>query len=791
MRTPRRKERQLIELRARSSEELAAVEARLVALRPSSTRRWPTSGRSTRGRSTSRRSAAARTWTRPSAIATRRSQRLASRAERERQEDAGQPDRAAQAGARRQAGGAAPRPPAGAGDRRAARPHAARARREAAARRTRRRTRSCACRACRRRGSTSDDALDALVAEHAEKIKTPRERPRRALAALESRLCARARRRPTTSWRSSRWTCSAARGELSALREAKETGDAAARGRDGRPAGHAGRRHVRSCAISTGSTPPRATASPRSRASWRALRQDLGEAQQKLAAESARADKAHAKWEADRQSLERAKDALAVALAQIEEAEGRSSSEHQRLGAHATSLRACSRAPGRDPLDVEALVLAIAHDDARRRPARARRRARRRRRRGARTRRPRAPRARRRAARRRGRPACRARWSRRRVEPEGARAVDCREPQRAAGRERGRRPCAPWRAAPRAGAPSRRRGCCCRARRRRRARAARPARRAPRRARCPEPSFRFALGQCTMRVPSRAMSRASSIVELDAVGEDRARPRDAPAPQHRHVVVARALRARPRARRVLGGVRVDDLVARRRALDGAAHQRLAARQDEPRRPRVADAPAARPAPRRGEPLALVQAGPRRLAKPRRHAVAPSIIALPETRPDAGPRRTRPSPRRVRAPSPCRGSSSCPRASPRAAPARRSRASDRLVVRGLERPDARGVATRGAAGRRPSRARAPDRGGRAPGRDPGRRRTRARRRPASGLAAARSEPTATIRARADEHVAVDDPVRAVARDDRPAADQRFHETGCLSRPRPQVLSSRPR
>ena len=53
------------------------------------------------------------------------------------------------------------------------------------------------------------------------------------------------------------------------------------------------------------------------------VRQELGDAKQKLAGESSRADKAQAKWEADRQSLERAKDALAVALAQIEEAEGR------------------------------------------------------------------------------------------------------------------------------------------------------------------------------------------------------------------------------------------------------------------------------------------------------------------------------------------------------------------------------------------------------------------------------------------------------------------------------------
>ncbi len=53
------------------------------------------------------------------------------------------------------------------------------------------------------------------------------------------------------------------------------------------------------------------------------VEKQLGEAKEKLAAETSRAEKAHGKWQADRQSLERAKDALAVALAQVEEAEGR------------------------------------------------------------------------------------------------------------------------------------------------------------------------------------------------------------------------------------------------------------------------------------------------------------------------------------------------------------------------------------------------------------------------------------------------------------------------------------
>jgi len=55
-----------------------------------------------------------------------------------------------------------------------------------------------------------------------------------------------------------------------------------------------------------------------------ALDRELGEKIDRLAAETVRADRAHAKWESDKQSLERAKDALAVVLSQIEEAEGRS-----------------------------------------------------------------------------------------------------------------------------------------------------------------------------------------------------------------------------------------------------------------------------------------------------------------------------------------------------------------------------------------------------------------------------------------------------------------------------------
>ena len=165
--------------------------------------------------------------------------------------------------------------------------------------------------------------LDALRHEHAEKVKALENDRDSRLAALEARAVARDLRRRTTSWRRSTWTSRRHGGELSSLREAKETGDAAHEaamadvqrrlseydGRTRRPREEARMR--------------RASAWRRSRPSCRARGRSSARRKQKLATESSRADKAHAKWDADRQSLERAKDALAVALAQIEEAEGR------------------------------------------------------------------------------------------------------------------------------------------------------------------------------------------------------------------------------------------------------------------------------------------------------------------------------------------------------------------------------------------------------------------------------------------------------------------------------------
>ncbi|HEY6463961.1 MAG TPA: hypothetical protein VIY73_27515, partial [Polyangiaceae bacterium] len=122
-------------------------------------------------------------------------------------------------------------------------------------------------------------------------------------------------------------------GKMAALREAKETGDAAHEAaaadlqkRLADTTADLGKKLADTTSARDDLEKKHAAASDKVvalEAELASVRHELGESRQKLAGESSRADKAHAKWDADRQSLERAKDALAVALAQIEEAEGR------------------------------------------------------------------------------------------------------------------------------------------------------------------------------------------------------------------------------------------------------------------------------------------------------------------------------------------------------------------------------------------------------------------------------------------------------------------------------------
>jgi CheY-like chemotaxis protein len=165
-------------------------------------------------------------------------------------------------------------------------------------------------------------ALEAIAAEHAEKIKSLENDRDARLAAIESRL-SREVSEANDRLAKIEMDFSAARGELSTLREAKETGDAK------HEAAAADLRATLAEVTSARAELDKKHTAASDRVATleselASARQDLGEAKQKLSTESARADKAHAKWEADRQSLERAKDAMAVALAQIEEAEGRS-----------------------------------------------------------------------------------------------------------------------------------------------------------------------------------------------------------------------------------------------------------------------------------------------------------------------------------------------------------------------------------------------------------------------------------------------------------------------------------
>jgi chromosome segregation ATPase len=166
-----------------------------------------------------------------------------------------------------------------------------------------------------------NDALGALRIEHTEQM-TSLENDRDArIAAVEGRL-GRELSETNDKLAKADMDLSATRGELSSLREAKETGDAA---HEAAMADVQKRLHEVT-EVRDELSKKHLHASERVaavEAEIASVRNELGETKHKLADESSRADKAQAKWEADRQSLERAKDALAVALAQIEEAEGR------------------------------------------------------------------------------------------------------------------------------------------------------------------------------------------------------------------------------------------------------------------------------------------------------------------------------------------------------------------------------------------------------------------------------------------------------------------------------------
>ena len=166
-----------------------------------------------------------------------------------------------------------------------------------------------------------EELLDIQRKEHAERVAALENDRDSRIAAMEAKF---ARELGDANERAAKadMDLSATRGELSDLREAKATADAAAATKiaelENTLAGVTAARDELSTKLNKANDRIAAL-----EAELASTRQELGETRQKLAAESSRAEKANAKWESDRQSLERAKDAMAVALAQIEEAEGR------------------------------------------------------------------------------------------------------------------------------------------------------------------------------------------------------------------------------------------------------------------------------------------------------------------------------------------------------------------------------------------------------------------------------------------------------------------------------------
>jgi CheY-like chemotaxis protein len=165
------------------------------------------------------------------------------------------------------------------------------------------------------------DTLAALRAEHADQTRALENDRDARITAIESRL-GRELSETNDKLAKADMDLSATRGELSSLREAKESGDAA----HDAAMGDVQRRLSEVTELRDDLAKKHLAVSERAaalEADLASARTELGETKSRLVGESSRADKAQAKWEADRQSLERAKDALAVALAQIEEAEGR------------------------------------------------------------------------------------------------------------------------------------------------------------------------------------------------------------------------------------------------------------------------------------------------------------------------------------------------------------------------------------------------------------------------------------------------------------------------------------
>jgi CheY-like chemotaxis protein len=174
--------------------------------------------------------------------------------------------------------------------------------------------------------------LAALVADHNEKVASIENDRDARIAALESKASrelgeAQASADANKAAADERiakleMDLSAVRGELETLTSAKSAGDASNEAKIAELSEQVASLRAARDRLDNELATTSATLTV-TEAGLAATKQDLAEATSRLEASTKRGDKAFAKWDADRASLERAKDALAVALSQIDEAEGR------------------------------------------------------------------------------------------------------------------------------------------------------------------------------------------------------------------------------------------------------------------------------------------------------------------------------------------------------------------------------------------------------------------------------------------------------------------------------------
>ena len=287
----------------------------------------------------------------------------------------------------------------------------------------------------------------------------------------------------------------------------------------------------------------------------------------------------------------------------------------------------------------------------------------------------------------------------------------------------------------------------------------------------PDPSFRFDPGQWRTFTRRSASRRLLGVGHPDAVRRAQPLGGEADGREIRDVVepgLARGRRRFPRAARTRACGRAGRARSRRAAVASSRsrEQEIANRGASAARSRPSAAPCQRACSARlsssASRVGLIQ--PRRA--PRRGRSSGTCRRWRAVRSARAPR----TPRPCRAPSPSSAPTSCRRAAARRRRAARPRAAS-VVVRRLERPDARRAARRAAAGRRRVRERASGTDGRASGRS-----RAARVAPAASIVVVRASvvrrraPTAAMRPSAIHTSPRDDVHRVVHRQDGGVTDE---------------------